>query len=629
MVELLEKRAGREVANPPGELPIAEIEARIAAQARQFRHDNTITPLAPRPGEPVQVCASSGSALALARASVLYTTDGRRPGLDAHVLPMRAAAIDWDPRAGYLTRWRAALPAQPDGTIVRYRIAGWHACADGGPERAPDLWAHDGQGFWFRFPGESGITTFAYRVESPQPALPAWVTDAVIYHIFLDRFHPDSVDGDFAEDAAANARHGGSLRGVRQALGYLRDLGVTCLWLSPLCASDSYHRYDMTDLYGVDPALGTEQDLRDLVDEAHAHGLRLLLDLVPNHCSWRHPAFEAARRDPAAPTASWFTFDEWPDQYRRFLGTVASLPSFNTDDPAAREHIIGSAVHWLRDLGVDGFRLDHAMGPSMDFWVAFRAATREAAPASFTVGEVTDSPDSVRRYRGRLDGVLDFPLARALRLTFGVDAWSVARLDAFLAAHEEYMASGPGCVSFLDNHDMNRFLFVAGDDVARLKLAALCQFTLAATPTIYYGTEIGLSQQHDIADREFGGDAEARRDMPWNAAAWNHDLLDFYRALTRLRRDRAALRHGTRRTIFVDDQAGAYAYLRSLARQRGVGDVLTVFNLSGVEQNIALHLDEGSWTCLLATGATPRIDATPGALAVTLAPHTGAALAAI
>ena len=627
VIESLEERAGREVANPPGELPQAEIEARLAALAWQFRHDNTIAPLAPSPGEPVEIYTTSGGALPLERAVVFYTADGSWPGPGASELPMRAA-VEWDARAGYLTRWQAMLPAQPDGTVVRYRIAGWRAGTGSAPERDPDLWAHDGQGFWYRFPSERGITTFAYRVESPQLAMPAWATDAVIYHIFLDRFHPGDAEGIFADGAAPIARHGGTLRGVRRALGYLRDLGVNCLWLSPLCASDSYHRYDTTDLYRVDPALGTEQDLRDLVDEAHAHGLRVLLDLVPSHCSWRHPAFEAARRDSAAPTASWFTFDEWPDHYRRFLGTVASLPSFNTDNPEARDHIIGSAVQWLRDYGVDGFRLDHAMGPSMDFWVAFRAATRAVAPASFSVGEVTDTPDSLRRYRGRLDSVLDFPLARALRLTFGVDAWSVSRLDAFLDAHEAYMAAGPGRVSFLDNHDMNRFLFVAGDDVTRLKLAALCQFTLEATPTIYYGTEIGLAQRHDIAERDFGGDAEARRDMPWDPAAWDHDLLTFYRALIRLRRDHAALRHGARRTVYLDDEAGAYAYLRSLTLGDGAEDVLSVFNVSTQEQTIVLSLDAGAWTCLLATGTAPHLGSTVSShLTLTLAPHSGAVLA--
>lgn len=166
------------------------------------------------------------------------------------------------------------------------------------------------------------------------------------------------------------------MRGVRAALPYLQELGVTLLWLSPLHAAETYHRYDSIDLYRVDPTLGAEGDLRDLVDELHARGMRVLRDLVPSHSSWLHPAFEAARRDPQAPTAAWYTFTRWPDEYRNFLNLVPSLPSFNLQDEGARAHVIGAAVHWLRAYGVDGFRLDHAIGPSMDFWVAFRGATR-------------------------------------------------------------------------------------------------------------------------------------------------------------------------------------------------------------------------------------------------------------
>jgi glycosidase len=122
--------------------------------------------------------------------------------------------------------------------------------------------------------------------------------------------------------------------------------------------------------------------------------------------------------------------------------------------------------------------------------------------------------------------VLDFPPAHALRQTFALRRWTVSQLDAFLTCYDRYMTEGPGRLSFLDNHDMNRFLFMAGGRVDRLKLAALCQFTLTPTPVIYYGTEIGLSQALDKEAHGFGGDAEVRADMPWNEIAWNSDLVD-------------------------------------------------------------------------------------------------------
>lgn len=615
---------GQHMVAPPGTLPLAEVDARQSAQYGQFRHDNTLGPPIPRPGEPVEVWATSGSSVPLTRATVFYTDDGSRPCPESPHAPMEIVETTWDPRAGYVTHWRATVPARAAGTTVRYRIGGWRGGSAGHAPAAPDLWAHDGQGFWFHYPGEGGIDAFSYRVEPDEPAPPAWTRDAVIYHIFLDRFHPGTPDGVFRDGLDPRALHGGTLRGVRQALPHLENLGVTCLWLSPLCRAETYHRYDTLDLYAVDPKLGTEQDLRDLAGAAHDRGMRLLLDLVPSHCSWRHPAFEQARSDPDAPTRSWFFFERWPDLYRNFLGAVPALPSFNTDDPGARAHVIGSAVHWLRDCGVDGFRLDHAIGPSMDFWSALRMAARAVRPDAFTVGEVTDTPDCVRRYRGRLDAILDFPLATALSLAFATAAWGVGELEGFLGAHERYMASGPSRVSFLDNHDMPRFLYLAGHDTRRLKLAALCQFTLSPTPAIYYGTEIGMTQQADFSR---GGDAEARRDMPWDERTWDDGVLAFYRLLTRLRSARAPLRAGGRHVLHLDAGAGTLVYARVLA-DNPCQQVLVAFNVSDHTRTVTLPPDSGALdlACLLSTGAEPRIEAALDGTSVTLAPLTGAAL---
>ncbi len=616
------------IATAPGDLPLSDVYARQLAQIQQFRHDNTIEPLGPCPGEPVEVWATSGNMVPLERASVYYTTDGRQPDArTSAMLPMERVRMDWEPRVGFLTRWRAVIPAQSAGTVVRYRIGGWRTEAAQAHDGEPDLWAHDGQGHWYRYSGATGVTTFAYHMEPPEAAAPGWIRDAVIYQIFLDRFHPGTADGAFPAGRGPKQLHGGTLHGVRLALPYLADLGVSCLWLSPINPAESYHRYDATDYYHVDPSLGGDDALRQLVDAAHQRGLRIMLDFVPNHCSWHHPAFEAAQRDPFAPTASWFTFDERPHRYRSFLDSQPFLPTFNTDDPGARAYIIGSAVQWLRDYGVDAFRLDHAIGPSMDFWVAMRVATRAVAPECFTVGEVTDTPEALRRFRGRLDAVLDFPLARALRLTFARDDWDATRFDNFLTAYARYMASGPGTVSFLDNHDLNRFLYVAANQLPRLKLAALCQFTLERPPTIYYGTEIGLTHGEDI-DVGADGDAAARADMSWDERQWNQDLLGFYRRLIHLRRERRALRHGSRRTVHLDAAAGTYAYLRSLPEDQtgGSEDVLSAFNLSEHTRAIPLDLRTRGpgWQVLLATDHADARQASSAVL--TLAPRSGAAL---
>jgi glycosidase len=349
--------------------------------------------------------------------------------------------------------------------------------------------------------------------------------------------------------------------------------------------------------------LGSEADLHELVEQAHARGIRVILDFVPSHCSWKHPAFLAAQADPDADTASWFVFYKRPDEYRCFLGRAKLLPSFDTNDPAGRQHICDAAVYWLREFKLDGFRLDHAIGHGMDFWVQFRQAVQAANPEAVTIGEVTDSPDALRRYRGRLSHVLDFPLATAFRYAFAFDVWNVAQLDAVLQSYEAYMLSGAARVSFLGNHDMNRFLFMAGNDVNRLKLAALCQFTLAPTPVIYYGTEVGLTQSVNKNQSGFGGDHHVRAQMPWQPEEWNQELLTFYHQLVHLRRSLAALQHGKRVRLHVDAARQTYAYARILESGE---TAVALFNLSDTSQTIPLK-NADSYNCLLSTAEMPEI----------------------
>ncbi|GAC1463334.1 MAG: alpha-amylase family glycosyl hydrolase [Chloroflexota bacterium] len=621
--------SAKDIAGAPGDLPMPDVLARFNALQWQFRHDNTIDPLAPLPEQPVQIFATTGSGMHVTRAVVYYTLDGTDPDTGSAQAPMEIDDVVWDARAGFLTQWRAVVPGQPEGTVVRYRLGGWRSGITDQNNNLPYVWAHDGQGFWFRFPGTKGITTFAYVVEDPRPALPDWMANAVIYHIFLDRFHPGTHGGAFRAGTGAHERHGGTLAGVRQSLPYLTELGVTCLWFSPLGPSETYHRYDTQDYFDIDPEIGTAVELRDLVAEAHRLGMRVWLDFVPSHSSWHHPAFQAAQLDRHAPTFGWFTFDEWPHEYRNFMGSSRYLPSLNTDDPGARAHLIDAARFWLRQFDVDGFRLDHAIGPGMDFWVALRTATETLKPDVALVGEVTDTPDCLRRYRGKLHGVLDFPLARALRLCFGAGSWNVSDLDHFLSAYERYMAAGPGRVSFLDNHDMDRFLWVAGNDTRRLKIAAICQFSLGATPVVYYGTEIGMTQESGAAESGFGGDAEARRDMPWDEARWDRDLLSFYQALIRLRRDEPAVYTGTRKTIHLDGENGTYAFARAVAYgDPGTPSTVTILNVSEQEREVRIPVQVGPdhVSCLLTSGHAPQITQKSDGVFVALAPMTAAIL---
>ena len=208
--------------------------------------------------------------------------------------------------------------------------------------------------------------------------------------------------------------------------------------------------------------------------------------------------------------------------------------------PAPARHMIEAARLWL-DVGVDGFRCDYANGPSHAFWSAFRAATRAARPDSVTLGEVVETPALQRTLRRPARRLPRLPADAGASPVLRLPATSTAgELDAFLRRHLAFFGDGLALPSFLDNHDMNRFLWVVGGDTRRLRLAAMCQFALPGPPIVYYGTELGLSQRRDVRYADGSGHPEeSRLPMPWDDA--DASLLAFYVELGRLRRATAGL----------------------------------------------------------------------------------------
>lgn len=530
-------------------------------------HCHQLAPADPRPGEPLTVTLSTGGPLPYDAARCWWRAERSDGQVDEGILDLQLATTTWEPLAwGYARDWRGQLPAQPAGTLLRYRLA---ARVTGS-----DRWAYaDGAER-----DEAHATAFAVWV-ADDPA-PDWARAAVVYHIFVDRFdpgtgrawrHPERLDGFF----------GGTLRGVIERLDDIQSLGFTAIWLSPVFASPSHHGYDATDLYTVEPRLGSNADLLELFAAAHARGMRIILDFVANHWSSQHPTFVAARADEASEFHHWYTWECWPDQYACYFG-VRELPELNLAHPPARAHMLAAAAHWLR-AGADGMRLDYAYGPPHAFWAEFRRACREARPECWLFGEVIRQPDFLRTYAAHMDGVLDVPLAQALRETFARRTWDLARFEAFLAGHETFFPIGFLRPSFLDNHDMNRFLYMARGDAALLHLAALVLFTLAGPPIVYYGTEAGVSQERPIhGENGFGIFEEARQPMRWGDAQ-DAALREFFRRLVALRRAHPALIDGPRRVLHLDAAAGTYAYVRD-----GAVPVVVVINLGDAPAELVL-----------------------------------------
>lgn len=517
-------------------------------------HRQQRSPRDPSPGQPVKLVLTTGPAHSGERAWVYWTTDGSDPkgahgtATNGHATAMQLTGEEWNVVLwDYICRFEVTLPGQPDGTVLRYRLSAETL-------RAGEVFA------------DGGAYYAAYIANDPPPD---WAQDAVVYEIFVDRFYPGE-ERAWMRPRDPTGFYGGTLSGVVRKMDYLSELGVNVLYLSPIFPSPSHHGYDSVEMFDIEPRLGTKADFRVLLDEAHRRGMRVILDYVPNHVSNEHPIFQQASTDPHSAFREWFIFEHWPDEYATFFG-VKTLPQVNLRYPPARDYILDVARHWL-EFGVDGYRVDYAAGPSPDFWAEFRRVTRATKPGCWTFGEMVYPSDDQLALEGGMDGCLDFILLEALRQTFAYDRWSAARFAAFLDRHEAYFPFSFSRPSFLDNHDMNRFLWAAEGDTRRLRLAALCQFSLAGPPIIYYGTEVGLSQKRDVRQDGFGRPHESRLPMLWGNQQ-NAALLAYYRDLIRVRHQQPALRRGTRERLYADTNAVAFA------RRLGSDEVVTALNV--------------------------------------------------
>jgi neopullulanase len=408
---------------------------------------------------------------------------------------------------------------------------------------------------------------------------PHWVRDAVFYQVFPDRFAASArvqKPGPL-EPWSAPPTHfgykGGDLLGLAERLDELTDLGVTALYLNPIFSAASNHRYNAYDYLSVDPLLGGDAALRELLDSAHDRGIRVVLDGVFNHVGRGFWPFHHVMESGAdSPYRDWFYLDEevlagraglhaysGSAEHRgyRTWWNVPSLPKLRVEHPPVREHLFSVAEHWLR-FGIDGWRLDvpeDINDPT--FWPEFRRRVRAVNPEAYLIGEIwEEAPDWLAG--DRFDALMNYPLGTAIlgfvggaALDRDVIAGQVNYARAvfyrdgvgFGAEVERLMRLYDPSVTavqynLLGSHDTPRARSVMGGAVDRLRLATLLQLTLPGAPAIYYGDELAM---------EGASDPDCRRGYPVIDEALSPDAEEtraFVQAAIRARREHPALRHG-------------------------------------------------------------------------------------
>lgn len=507
------------------------------------QHANQIYPLDPLPNEPITLTVQIGVNTSADNVAVYYTTNGSLPegsrgvAKNGNVVHFRQVETVWDIlNWGYVSVWQAEIPAQAENTIVRYQISAW---SEGQAEIFGD-WpdvdktAEHATVAFFRNealptspqgdPSQGKI--FQFHVDRFTP--PDWGEKAIIYQVFVDRFYPGKGKSWNKVNSLMDF-YGGTLWGVRDKLDYIAELGANCIWLSPTWESPTHHGYDVVDYKKVESRLGGDEALHAVIEGAHERGLRVLLDMPCNHISNQYPIFQEALTNTNSPYRDWFYFDDSAVGYRGFFGT-AFMPELNLASPDARAWMLEIARYWIREFQIDGYRLDVANGPGANFWNDFLVACKQEKADIFCFGEIIDSPHVFLQYVGKLDGCLDFHLGASLRKTYAYKTWSEADFARFLERHQSYFPKNFILPSFIDNHDMDRFLYAAQGDKAALKQAAAVQMRLPNPPIIYYGTEVALTQK--MSARQ--GQEASREPMIWGDEQ-DKDMLAYYKRLIKAR----------------------------------------------------------------------------------------------
>lgn len=385
-------------------------------------------------------------------------------------------------------------------------------------------------------------------------AAPAWTRDAVVYNIFPDSF---AAGKRLAPNGVPPCR-GGTVRGVTENLDYITSLGFNCIYLNPIFAARSYHRYDTLDYYRIDPHMGAEDDLRDLVRRAHALGIRVILDGVFNHVSSDHPFFRDVLEKGRASRyySCFYALPETPRMpaagelpgYTCF-SYVADMPKTNTADPFLRQYFCDIGAYWVRKFDVDGWRLDVANELDDGFLRAFRASVKAAKSDALIVGEVWEN---AAHYLGgdMLDSAMNYDFRRYCRRFFAeqtVDAETFdTNVSTLLLRYNENALFAQ--LNLLDSHDVSRFLSLCGGKTERMELAVLLQMTFPGMPCVFYGDEKGLCGESE---------PEYRRPMAWDASS---PLEEVYRRMIALRKTHPALRYGSFHTELAC--GGVYRYSR-------------------------------------------------------------------
>jgi glycosidase len=474
------------------------------------------------------------------------------------------------------------------------------------------------------------FATPSQKVTAQSSNISKW-PQGITYEIFVESFADSNGDGK------------GDIKGMTSKLDYLKDLGVEAVWLMPMNPSPSYHKYDVTDYYGIHPDYGTMDDFKTFVAEAHKRNIKVLIDMVLNHCSNQHPWFKDAMKNENSPYREYFVWTHKDDPQVKLLADKTNpdsrnrnrwnkvegseylyysyfgghMPDLNFDSPKLRAEVFKIGRYWLTEVGIDGFRLDAARHifpderarESQEWWVYFLSEMRKVKKDVYLVGEVWASTDKVAPYLKGIPALFNFDHASAIR-----KAVNEERSDSLAIKQKQiedfYATINPDFVdaTFLTNHDQERIMSSVNNDINKARMAAALLFTLPGSPYIYYGEELGMrGKKPDEYIREPFLWDEKKKDnarATWVTPRYSNDttiiaaakqvadnasLYNYYKALIALRNNSKALTFGELQPVDIGLNE-VCAFKRNYANE----SMLVLHNLSkmAISFNLTQNLSE-------------------------------------
>ncbi len=410
-----------------------------------------------------------------------------------------------------------------------------------------------------------------------------WMKNAVFYQIFVERFAMGDVKKDtsyinmeWGSLPGSKSFAGGDLQGILRKLDYLQQLGISALYLTPIFRSHSNHKYDTIDYLEIDPSFGTKADFRNLVEQAHKRGIRVVLDAVFNHCSMELFQFQdVVKKGRSSAYYSWFLIDgDYPDPDRCNYECFAScnyMPKLNTADPGVQAFLLRIAVYWIEEFDIDGWRLDVSDEVSHDFWRKFRSAVKAEKPDAVIIGE--NWHDAYPYLMGdQYDSIMNYAFTKACLDYFARGTFTARQMAEKLNGNlmRNLDQVNRMMLNLLDSHDTHRFFTEVGCDKDILLAAVALEMVFEGAACLYYGTEICM---------EGGYDPDSRRCFDWEESHWDAHVWKTIQALAMLRK-RDEIRNGA---IRVAEEEEMLIVERSWSGKK----LILYLNMTGQKKTIA------------------------------------------